>query len=120
VRRGIAVLSAYRGLLHPRHGRTAYSLWGHKLARFTSPFALILLLAASGAGALVDPWAAVVFVAQLGAYGLGALALLLPRLRRALIPRMAAFFLIVNASMLVAWSYHLSGRRAIAWRPTRR
>ena len=37
VRRGIAVLSAYRDLLHPRYGRAALSLWGHKVARFTSP-----------------------------------------------------------------------------------
>jgi len=33
---------------------------------------------------------------------------------------LAAFFLLVNASMLVAWGYHLSGRRTVTWTPTAR
>jgi cellulose synthase/poly-beta-1,6-N-acetylglucosamine synthase-like glycosyltransferase len=37
VRRGIAVLSAYRELLHPRHGRVALALWGHKMAAPRNP-----------------------------------------------------------------------------------
>jgi hypothetical protein len=32
----------------------------------------------------------------------------------------AGFFLLVNASMPVAWAYHLSGERAVVWTPTRR
>ena len=75
VRRGIAVLSAYRGLLHPRHGRVAFSLWGHKVARFTAPFALALLLAASALAAPHDRLAALLLVAQLAGYALGILAL---------------------------------------------
>ena len=50
VRRGLAVLSAYRDLLWPWRGRGALSLWGHKVARFTSPFALVAALGASLAG----------------------------------------------------------------------
>jgi hypothetical protein len=34
--------------------------------------------------------------------------------------RIAGFFLLINASMLVAWAYHLSGQRAVVWTPTRR
>ena len=33
---------------------------------------------------------------------------------------LGGFFMLVNASMLVAWGYHLSGRRAVVWEPTRR
>ena len=34
--------------------------------------------------------------------------------------RLAGFFMLVNASMLVAWAHHLRGERAITWDPTRR
>lgn len=120
VRRGIAVLGAYRDLLHPRHGRAALSLWGHKVARFTSPFALVALLVASGALARSSGLGAALFGAQLAAYALGGLALALPAVARLAPARLFGFFMLVNASMLVAWAHHASGRRAVTWEPTRR
>jgi cellulose synthase/poly-beta-1,6-N-acetylglucosamine synthase-like glycosyltransferase len=120
VRRGIAVLAAYRDLLHPRHGRVALSLWGHKLARFTAPFALLALLLASGFAAGSSALAAALFAGQLAAYALGALSLVLPGVARLAPARLFGFFMLVNASMLVAWGYHWSGRRAVTWDPTRR
>lgn len=121
VRRGIAVLAAYRSLLSPRHGRVAFSIWGHKLARFTSPFALILALAASAALALQgSAVGGLLLSAQLLAYAVALLALVVRPVGAHLLPRLAGFFLLVNASMLVAWAYHLSGRRAVTWQPTRR
>ena len=120
VRRGIAVLSAYRDILHPRHGRAAFSLWGHKLARFTSPFALILLAAASAAAAPVDPLAASLFGLQLVAYLIGGASLASPRVARFTPARLGGFFMLVNASMLVAWMHHWRGDRAVVWEPTRR
>jgi len=120
VRRGLAVLSAYRDLLHPRYGRAALSLWGHKVARFTSPFALVALFVASGLGAAQSPWLAALFAAQLVGYGLGLAALAVPAVAELRLARLAMFFLIVNASMLVAWGHHLRGERAVTWSPTRR
>ena len=120
VRRGIAVLSSYRDLLHPRFGRAAFSLWGHKVARFTSPFALLLMLVASAAAAPASPTAEALLLAQLAAYLLGGLALLIPAVATWTPARLGGFFLLVNASMLVAWGYHLTGRRAVVWEPTRR
>lgn len=120
VRRGIAVLAEYRDLLHPRHGRVAFSLWGHKVARFTSPFALLILLGASAAAAPTSPAAGALFAVQLAAYALGASGLASPRAGRWIVARLAGFFVLVNSSMLVAWAYHLSGRRAVTWSPTQR
>lgn len=120
VRRGIAVLCAYRDLLHPRHGRVAFSVWGHKLARFTAPFALALLLLTSAVAAPHSTPAALLFWAQLAGYALGALALCVPRFARFAPARLIGFFMLVNASMLAAWRYHLSGQRAVVWEPTRR
>ena len=121
MRRGIAVLSAYRELLHPRHGRAALALWGHKVARFTSPFALLAgarrerrgrALERARRGALRAPSSSL--------YALGGLALGYRPCARLAPARLAGFFMLVNASMLVAWAYHLTGRRAVTWEPTRR
>jgi cellulose synthase/poly-beta-1,6-N-acetylglucosamine synthase-like glycosyltransferase len=120
VRRGIAVLTRYADVLSPAHGRAAFSLWGHKVARFTSPLALVAVFVASAAAAPGSPLAAALLAGQCLAYGLGSAALAWPPLSRLLVPRLAAFFLLVNASMLVAWGYHLTGRRAVTWQPTRR
>jgi len=121
VRRGLAVLSAYRDLLHPRFGRAALSVWGHKVCRFTSPFALVVLLAASGVGAaLKDTLLIPIFALQVGAYAAGTAALLSRSIARIPIARLAGFFLLVNASILAAWGYHLAGKRSITWTPTQR
>ncbi len=120
LRRGIAVLSSHRDILHPRHGRVAFSLWGHKLARFTSPFALMVAGLASAAAAPFSLAAAVLFALQAAAYGLGAASLASPLVARFLPARLAGFFVLVNASILVAWMHHWRGERAVVWEPTRR
>lgn len=120
VRRGLAVLFAYRSLLHPRHGRAALALWGHKLARFTSPLALLLVLGASLAAAPASRLAALLAGLQLAAYAAAGLALGVPAVARFRLPRLAGFFVLVNASMLVAWWHHLRGEKAVTWQPTRR
>lgn len=120
VRRGLAVLFAYRALLHPRYGRAALALWGHKVARFTSPLALLVVLIASLAAAPTSPLAALLALAQLVAYGAAGLALVVPAVARFRLPRLAGFFVLVNASMLVAWWHHLRGEKAVTWQPTRR
>jgi cellulose synthase/poly-beta-1,6-N-acetylglucosamine synthase-like glycosyltransferase len=120
VQRGIAVLARYRELLHPRHGRVAFSLWGHKVARFTTPFALVALLLTSAAATPFSALAALLLVAQVVGYAVGGLALRSPAAGRWGPARLIGFFMLVNASMLVAWSHYLSGRRAVTWQPTRR
>lgn len=120
VRRGIAVLSAYRALLHPKYGRTALTLWGHKVARFTSPFALLLLLVASAAAAPESGLAAFLLAGQIAFYGLGLATLLAAQTVPWGFARLAGYFLLVNASIAVGWAHHLSGRRAVLWQPTQR
>jgi hypothetical protein len=120
VRRGIAVLSAHRSLLHPRHGRAAFSIWGHKVARFTAPFALLALLLASAIAARTSSLALALLILQLIGYAMGAFALFCGSTAKLLPVRIASFFLLVNASILVAWAYHLSGQRSVLWNPTQR
>jgi hypothetical protein len=120
VSRGIAVLLAHRELLSPRFGRAAFSVWGHKLARFTSPFALLLLLAASLALAGQGAFGRWLLAAQGVAYAVAGLALVHPAAAGVRIARLAGFFLLVNAATLVAWLRHWQGRRTVIWQPTRR
>ena len=63
---------------------------------------------------------AALLAAQLAAYAAGLWALARPSDGIGRLPRLAGYFLLVNASMLVAWAYHVSGRRAVTWVPTRR
>ena len=119
-RRGIAVLSEYKGLLLPWHGRAALSLWGHKCARFTSPFALVTLLIASVIAAQESTLATALVIAQGVGYALGAMALMIPAMTHFLVPRLIGFFVLVNAAVMNAWMYHLTGQRAVKWEPTRR
>lgn len=120
VRRGLAVLAAYRSLLSPRAGRVAFALWGHKVARFTAPFALAVLLAISAVAAARSDWARALLLAQALFYAIGAASLMSAGLRRATLPRLAGFFLLVNTSILSAWIHHLAGERAVTWKPTPR
>jgi cellulose synthase/poly-beta-1,6-N-acetylglucosamine synthase-like glycosyltransferase len=120
VRRGIAVLLHYTPLLSPRAGRVAFSLWGHKVARFTSPFALVVLVAATAVAAGASGGARALLAMELAGLAVGAAALAHAPLRRFALPRLAGFFLLVNASMLVAWAHHLAGHRAVTWTPTAR
>jgi cellulose synthase/poly-beta-1,6-N-acetylglucosamine synthase-like glycosyltransferase len=120
IRRGLAVLSAYRDVLHPRHGRAAFSLWGHKVGRFGSPFALLAIAAGSAAGAAWDPFLAGLLGLQALAYAVAGAGLARPGLTALLPVRIASFFFLVNAATLVAWRHHLGGERVVVWQPTRR
>ena len=113
VSRGIAVLLAHRELLHPRFGRAAFSVWGHKLARFTSPFAL--LLPAGGeprAGGAVRRSGAGCSAAQLLAYAAALLALVYPA-AGAPAPRRGSPDSSCSSMPppCVAWLRHLRGER---------
>ncbi len=119
VRRGLAVLSHHRALLSPRYGRVAFSVWGHKVARFTSPFALVAMLVASGVGALSSPGWAVVFALEVTVVAASAAALVSPTFGRVSLLRLGGFFLLVNVSILQAWLHHWRGERAVMWTPTR-
>lgn len=120
VRRGLAVLFSFPELLGPRYGRAALAVWGHKVARFTSPFALLLVLGGSLVAARGSALGVALLAAQLAAYGAAVGALASPAIARWKPARLASFFLLVNASTLVAWLHHLRGERAVLWQPTRR
>lgn len=118
--RGIAVLLDHLDLLHPRFGFPAYALWGHKVARFTAPFALMLALIACAAASPTSVIARIALVAQLFAYSLAVAPLILPPLRKIRLLELASFFLMVNSAIAIAWFRIARGERTRLWEPTRR
>ncbi|MFK7894498.1 MAG: glycosyltransferase [Myxococcota bacterium] len=118
--RGIAVLLGHLDLLHPRFGFPAYALWGHKVARFTTPFALILAFVACAAASPESMLAKLGLAAQLGAYGLASATLAFAPLRKVKVFELAAFFLMVNSAIALAWIRIALGERTHLWEPTRR
>jgi hypothetical protein len=78
------------------------------------------LLTSSAAAAPSSSLAGALLIAQLAAYLLGGLSLVLPSVARFAPARLGGFFMLVNTSMLVAWAHHFTGRRAVVWEPTRR
>lgn len=118
---GLEVLFHHLALLNPfRYGLFSWQLASHKLARWISPFAALLLLVASlflwNAGPLYQAAA----LAQAGLYFTGFAALAMKRVATLKPFRFASFFLLGNAATLTAWLQFGLGERYVSWEPTHR
>lgn len=119
--RGIATLFAKPALLNPlRYGRFAWLLLSHKLVRWLVPFMLIAAILSNLA--LADRGGYGVLLAlQIGFYALAALAYRgVAGLQDTAPGRVALFFVMVNAAILVAWIRYLKGERQELWTPSER
>jgi len=118
--RGITVLMANLDMLNPlRHSRFAFQLASHKLLRFSAPFLLLTMLAASGF-LTKEPSSRLLILTQLAFYFLAGIASLVPRLRRRSLVRVVHYFAVVQLAMLVAWVRYACGHRQFTWEPSRR
>lgn len=119
--RGLTVFFRHLELLNTfRYGLFSYQLFCHKLLRWSVPLFLILALA-SNLALVHGPWLYGVLLLLQGAlYGFGILGLLSPKLQDTILVKVPAYFLAVNASILLAWWQYLCGRRIVTWTPTRR
>jgi hypothetical protein len=118
----MTTLGRHARLLNPLvFGLFAVQLWSHKVARWLVPFFLAGLLVSSAWLAPASPFFATVLVLQAACYGLALLALArVPPIATWRLPRIALYFLIVNASVALAWSKYLAGVRQEVWAPSRR
>lgn len=119
--RGMTALFAYKRLLNPlKFGVFAVELWSHKILRWMVPFFLIAALVSSLA-MLESPWFVAVSVIQIAFYGAALLALSgIGMVRQSLIGKVALYFSVVNAAIVVAWCKYLVGVRQELWTPTQR
>ncbi len=119
--RGMTTLFAHPGVLNPcRVGLFAFSMWSHKLLRWTVPFFLITALVSSLALSR-DPWYAAAFIAQVAFYVVAAAAMAgFGGAQRSLAGKIALYFASVNAAILAAWYRYGIGVRQELWTPSHR
>jgi glycosyltransferase involved in cell wall biosynthesis len=119
--RGISVLMQSLPLIHPlRNKLFAWQLLSHKLCRWLVPFAMIAAFAANGALALESRSYLALFVLQVAFYTVALCGLAWKPLLRLAPVRLAAYFVLVNASIMQAWLRYWSGERVVLWEPSKR
>jgi glycosyltransferase involved in cell wall biosynthesis len=121
VLRGISVFMRSLALVNPfRHALFAWQLVSHKLCRWLVPFAMLAALAANAALAPASPFYRTLLVLQVLFYAVAAAGLLWKPLMRLAPVRLAAYFVVVNASILQAWLRYWQGERLVLWEPSKR
>lgn len=121
VLRGISVFMRSLVLVNPaRYPIFAWQLVSHKLCRWLVPFAMLSALSCNAVLAASSPWYFVLLVMQCGFYAVGLGGLLRPALRRFTLVKLPAFYLLVNASIFKAWVQYWTGKRLVAWEPSKR
>jgi glycosyltransferase involved in cell wall biosynthesis len=118
---GLCVFFSHTHLLNPlRHGFFSWQLISHKLFRWLTPSAMLLLLISNFFLWTRSGFYRMCLALQGGLYGIGLLALAASRFSSWKPIRLAGFFLLGNAATLIAWFYFLSGERFVTWNPTQR
>jgi cellulose synthase/poly-beta-1,6-N-acetylglucosamine synthase-like glycosyltransferase len=119
---GFQAIGTLRGLLHPRHGWTAFSFWSHKVLRWACPFFLVVALAANTALAAVGgPAYRWLLACQAAFYVLALVGNYLPAGPRAFkVARLATMFTSMNVALLVGFTRWARGSQRAAWDRTAR
>jgi len=118
---GLYVFFSHLRLLNPfRYGFFSWQLFSHKLLRWLTPFAILLLMISNLWLWTVNPFYRACLVLQLGVHGTGLLALAADCLAKYKPIKLAGYFLLGNAATLMAWFYFLSGEKFVTWQPTQR
>lgn len=122
VLRGLTAFFAARDLLNPlRHPLFSWQFLSHKFVRWTVPFAMLGAFGTSAALALTGSrFFLVALGLQLAGYLFALLSEVLPALTASAPGRVLHYFVIVNASILVAWVRYLGGERVVTWNPSTR
>lgn len=120
--RGITVFFRHPEFLNPlRYGFFAYQYFCHKLLRWSVPALLLLAFGASlSLAARGLPLYLVALGGQIVFYGTAFLVWKTGTANRRAVLKFPAYFLAVNASILVAWWRYLGGERVVLWKPSER
>jgi cellulose synthase/poly-beta-1,6-N-acetylglucosamine synthase-like glycosyltransferase len=119
---GFQSIGMLRGLLHPRHGWTAFTFWSHKVLRWACPFLLVAALAANAAlAAAGGPLYQGLLAGQVLFYALAVVGSHLPaRPRVCKAVRLTTMFTSMNAALLVGFVRWARGSQRAAWDRTAR
>ena len=119
--RGMTTLFVFAQVLNPvRFGMFAFEVLSHKALRWSVPFFLVAALASSIV-LLGSPWFNLVVIVQVAFYGAALLAFSgCSSIRHSLFGKIALYFSMVNAAILVAWFKYGKGVRQELWTPSQR
>lgn len=118
---GLAVFFAHKELLNPlRYGFFSWQLISHKLFRWLTPFAMLLLFVANLFLWTKGLFYQVALVSQAAMYAAGLLALSIDGSSVWKPIKLAGYFLLGNAATVMAWFYFLSGEKFVSWQPSQR
>lgn len=119
--RGMTALFTYGRVLNPvRFGVFAIEMLSHKVLRWTVPFFLVMALFSSVL--LMDlPWFLFFSTIQIAFYSIALVAFSgWSTIRQSLPGKIALYFTMVNAAILVAWVKYATGVRQELWTPSQR
>ncbi|MDP1946745.1 MAG: glycosyltransferase family 2 protein [Nitrospirota bacterium] len=119
--RGMAALFSYARVLSPlRFGIFAVEMLSHKVLRWSVPFCLIMALLSS-VMLMASPWFLFFSIVQIVFYIIALLALSGWSVIRDSLPgKIALYFSMVNAAILIAWVKYAQGVRQELWTPSQR
>ena len=118
---GIDILIYFRQILNPfKYGFYSFQLLSHKLGRWLVPFTLITALISSALLIGHSGFYKAMFVIQVAAYLSSLAAHYVKKLQSSQLFKIPYFFIMANASILVAWIEYLKGERYITWQATKR
>ena len=121
VLRGLTVFFRHLEFLNVfRYGLFSYQYLCHKLLRWLVPLFLGAVFVSSLILGFHSPVFAALFLGQLAFYVLAAVAWNRPALSFWTLVKVPVYFVVVNASILVAWWRYLKGQRVVTWTPTER
>lgn len=118
---GLQVMMHFKHVLNPfRYGLYAFEAFSHKVCRWLVPFAMIGTVAANIA--LVDSsvFYRVTMIGQVLLYLAAAVGYHFKGTRQFTLVRVSYFFVMVNASILVAWYRYILGEHYVSWEPSQR
>jgi cellulose synthase/poly-beta-1,6-N-acetylglucosamine synthase-like glycosyltransferase len=120
VLRGIAVFMKSLPMLNPfRYGLFSWQLLSHKLCRWLVPVAMLIAFVSNAFILSHSSFYLALFVLQLFFYIIAFGGIKIGTFARGIL-KVPAFFVLVNLSILTAWSRYLRGERMLTWKPSER
>ena len=119
--RGITALGRHAEVLNPfTFGLFAFQVWSHKVMRWAVPWFMLLLFVVTLL-ALHQSWfIKLLFVGQVGFYGLALLGSKSAAWRENSLVRLIYYFVQVNMALAHATVSYFSGKRMTTWTPSQR
>jgi cellulose synthase/poly-beta-1,6-N-acetylglucosamine synthase-like glycosyltransferase len=119
VLRGLTVFFNHPEFLNVfKFGLFSYQYICHKLLRWLVPIFLITALVAGVMLVGSSTFYTVVFIAQVVFYGAAVFGMIFPTATKIVFIKIPSFFIIVNASILIAWIKFFKGERVVLWQPS--